>query len=191
MLAVNVSEMQGVFDAHILPTRLIYPGASGPRPHFDSPCRRNGNCCPSAARWPIVVEIEHVANVGATWTLCHIGGKTSRIERQVSAGRCPAQGTAAAVQSRGRITGSIGRRDLSDAPAKLNHRFTGVKRTVVVQIDVGARERSEEHTSELQSQSNLVCRLLLEKKKNNEIVNVQTTQLKLWTADDACTLIAA
>src|SRR2546427_4684674 len=29
-------------------------------------------------------------------------------------------------------------------------------------------ERSEEHTSELQSQSNLVCRLLLEKKKKNE-----------------------
>src|SRR5688572_31226144 len=27
------------------------------------------------------------------------------------------------------------------------------------------RQRSEEHTSELQSQSNLVCRLLLEKKK--------------------------
>src|SRR5256886_12049890 len=29
-----------------------------------------------------------------------------------------------------------------------------------------AAQRSEEHTSELQSQSNLVCRLLLEKKKN-------------------------
>src|SRR5438270_6288546 len=29
-------------------------------------------------------------------------------------------------------------------------------------------ERSEEHTSELQSQSNLVCRLLLEKKKKNK-----------------------
>src|SRR2546430_5580400 len=29
------------------------------------------------------------------------------------------------------------------------------------------RLRSEEHTSELQSQSNLVCRLLLEKKKKN------------------------
>src|SRR5437588_6493478 len=28
------------------------------------------------------------------------------------------------------------------------------------------RERSEEHTSELQSHSDLVCRLLLEKKKN-------------------------
>src|SRR2546427_1169238 len=30
-------------------------------------------------------------------------------------------------------------------------------------------ERSEEHTSELQSQSNLVCRLLLEKKKKHRI----------------------
>src|SRR2546427_7901089 len=30
-----------------------------------------------------------------------------------------------------------------------------------------APPRSEEHTSELQSQSNLVCRLLLEKKKKN------------------------
>src|SRR2546430_3060849 len=30
----------------------------------------------------------------------------------------------------------------------------------------GLYHRSEEHTSELQSQSNLVCRLLLEKKKN-------------------------
>src|SRR5438093_11601460 len=29
-----------------------------------------------------------------------------------------------------------------------------------------ARKRSEEHTSELQSLTNLVCRLLLEKKKN-------------------------
>src|SRR2546430_13004795 len=29
------------------------------------------------------------------------------------------------------------------------------------------RQRSEEHTSELQSQSNLVCRLLLEKKKQH------------------------
>src|SRR5688572_29498593 len=31
------------------------------------------------------------------------------------------------------------------------------------------QERSEEHTSELQSQSNLVCRLLLEKKKHNNL----------------------
>src|SRR5688572_31727789 len=32
-------------------------------------------------------------------------------------------------------------------------------------VEVTGWERSEEHTSELQSQSNLVCRLLLEKKK--------------------------
>src|SRR5688572_32724179 len=35
-----------------------------------------------------------------------------------------------------------------------------------------ATSRSEEHTSELQSQSNLVCRLLLEKKKK-QIKNTQ------------------
>src|SRR2546430_409786 len=38
--------------------------------------------------------------------------------------------------------------------------------TVPGQVNYNAsRKRSEEHTSELQSQSNLVCRLLLEKKK--------------------------
>src|SRR2546430_13216466 len=35
----------------------------------------------------------------------------------------------------------------------------------------GAHARSEEHTSELQSQSNLVCRLLLEKKKTTDLVH--------------------
>src|SRR5690625_6778219 len=34
----------------------------------------------------------------------------------------------------------------------------------------GQFHRSEEHTSELQSRGHLVCRLLLEKKKNNKIV---------------------
>src|SRR2546430_11227304 len=37
-----------------------------------------------------------------------------------------------------------------------------------------ALSRSEEHTSELQSQSNLVCRLLLEKKKKNKVTIVPT-----------------
>src|SRR5256886_9283141 len=41
----------------------------------------------------------------------------------------------------------------------------GVDPPVAVLVGVG--QRSEEHTSELQSQSNLVCRLLLEKKKKN------------------------
>src|SRR2546428_3896101 len=39
--------------------------------------------------------------------------------------------------------------------------FLGVRRPV------RAEGRSEEHTSELQSRSDLVCRLLLEKKKNS------------------------
>src|SRR5688572_31155532 len=37
-----------------------------------------------------------------------------------------------------------------------------------VAFALDARGRSEEHTSELQSQSNLVCRLLLEKKKKKK-----------------------
>src|SRR3989454_8031485 len=42
---------------------------------------------------------------------------------------------------------------------------------------LGRRMRSEEHTSELQSPCNLVCRLLLEKKKkyyNSAVYSVQT-----------------
>src|SRR2546427_6811034 len=35
-------------------------------------------------------------------------------------------------------------------------------------------DRSEEHTSELQSQSNLVCRLLLEKKKKQTVITTPT-----------------
>src|SRR5258708_24188539 len=35
-------------------------------------------------------------------------------------------------------------------------------------IDVSIRSRSEEHTSELQSPDHLVCRLLLEKKKQTD-----------------------
>src|SRR2546430_9307292 len=37
-----------------------------------------------------------------------------------------------------------------------------------------AEHRSEEHTSELQSQSNIVCRLLLEKKKKKTISRLTT-----------------
>src|SRR5256886_3253120 len=43
----------------------------------------------------------------------------------------------------------------------------GRGREVRVEVLEGPARRSEEHTSELQSQSNLVCRLLLEKKKCN------------------------
>src|SRR2546427_1431210 len=39
-------------------------------------------------------------------------------------------------------------------------------------LELGVENRSEEHTSELQSQSNLVCRLLLEKKKKTTRIEV-------------------
>src|SRR2546430_12442096 len=47
------------------------------------------------------------------------------------------------------------RRDAPNAHAQI----------VFARKSFASEERSEEHTSELQSQSNLVCRLLLEKKK--------------------------
>src|SRR5215475_11264258 len=44
--------------------------------------------------------------------------------------------------------------------------------------------RSEEHTSELQSRENLVCRLLLEKKKNNAVVmSPSSTKIGTGLAD--------
>src|SRR2546422_6520289 len=45
--------------------------------------------------------------------------------------------------------------------------------TLHVPLDDSTRNliRSEEHTSELQSRLHLVCRLLLEKKKNNQLYN--------------------
>src|SRR2546430_12470995 len=47
----------------------------------------------------------------------------------------------------------------------LERRLSGVSRKKKNSYSA-EKNRSEEHTSELQSQSNLVCRLLLEKKKN-------------------------
>src|SRR5690625_5797019 len=49
--------------------------------------------------------------------------------------------------------------------------YTGARYAVAVSngtaaLHLGALVRSEEHTSELQSRGHLVCRLLLEKKKN-------------------------
>src|SRR5947208_12636694 len=52
-------------------------------------------------------------------------------------------------------------------------RFCGMQQQQTCDIESAVREqsgesfRSEEHTSELQSPDHLVCRLLLEKKKNN------------------------
>src|SRR2546430_6740537 len=53
------------------------------------------------------------------------------------------------------------------SPLGVNCRVVADARPRLV-IEEAAVERSEEHTSELQSQSNLVCRLLLEKKKKKK-----------------------
>src|SRR2546428_3085420 len=48
---------------------------------------------------------------------------------------------------------------------------------------VPSSQRSEEHTSELQSRSDLVCRLLLEKKKHHDYDQCfQTVPLLRWTS---------
>src|SRR2546428_4106008 len=49
---------------------------------------------------------------------------------------------------------------------------------VLPEDPVFRQHRSEEHTSELQSRSDLVCRLLLEKKKK-KVNNIKTTQSKI------------
>src|SRR2546430_5704471 len=53
--------------------------------------------------------------------------------------------------------------------AKLTRNVDAAAESVPKAAPVRPRFRSEEHTSELQSQSNLVCRLLLEKKKKQSM----------------------
>src|SRR2546430_7981184 len=55
-----------------------------------------------------------------------------------------------------------------DAPYVPGWDCHGMPIEVQIEKKYGKNLRSEEHTSELQSQSNLVCRLLLEKKKTND-----------------------
>src|SRR5205807_9171549 len=62
------------------------------------------------------------------------------------------------VKAISRLEGS-GRKDAGHMPA-----------AEVTPPHVWVTKRSEEHTSELQSSCNLVCRLLLEKKNNNFII---------------------
>src|SRR5204863_7101982 len=63
------------------------------------------------------------------------------------------------------LQGVQGITDLITTPGLINTDFADVK---MIMHDAGsALMRSEEHTSELQSRRDLVCRLLLEKKKTN------------------------
>src|SRR5438034_7525446 len=57
----------------------------------------------------------------------------------------------------------------------------------LVTIDIGANDRSEEHTSELQSHSDIVCRLLLEKKNINSL----PLRVREWLSRNSGELIQA
>src|SRR2546430_4060465 len=63
--------------------------------------------------------------------------------------------------------------------ARLHHEIGAPGRVVHEQY-----LRSEEHTSELQSQSNLVCRLLLEKKKGQFRTNLATCSRRMSKAGE-------
>src|SRR2546426_5084261 len=64
------------------------------------------------------------------------------------------------------------RQNVFEGPAldEFHHNAASLRPRVHCALEV-SDERSEEHTSELQSPCNLVCRLLLEKKKNNPYPN--------------------
>src|SRR2546421_8528831 len=68
---------------------------------------------------------------------------------------------------------------LHEAPRVARDQARGAGRLDVLELlreDLGGHlRRSEEHTSELQSRSDLVCRLLLEKKKKKEYRVTDTT----------------
>src|SRR5205085_8979391 len=68
------------------------------------------------------------------------------------------------VESRPRFAGSAPMSSANPVAAAAARRRTFA---IISHPDAGKTTRSEEHTSELQSQSNLVCRLLLEKKKKS------------------------
>src|SRR3712207_8822815 len=70
---------------------------------------------------------------------------------------------------------------INHRPRKFGHSKYGLRRFVKGFLDLltvkfltGFGQRSEEHTSELQSRQYLVCRLLLEKKKNKITYKLST-----------------
>src|SRR5258706_3550289 len=66
------------------------------------------------------------------------------------------------ICGKGPITGH----NVSHANNKTNRRwYPNLQRVRAVEVGIPAPVRSEEHTSELQSLTNLVCRLLLEQKR--------------------------
>src|SRR5206468_9827891 len=76
----------------------------------------------------------------------------------------------------GRIAEAVGRpvgELAADVPLPVTHDANFSPEYVRFAVE----QRSEEHTSELQSRSDLVCRLLLEKKKKKNLINNRRTHM--------------
>src|SRR2546427_5679551 len=86
------------------------------------------------------------------------------------------KGTPTQSMEAGPISSTSPRRSSSACTSGVTSKGWPVRSTYSVSplpgfLDGKSESRSEEHTSELQSQSNLVCRLLLEKKKKKKTNN--------------------
>src|SRR2546430_8906832 len=89
---------------------------------------------------------------------------------------CTVGGTISGYCATGRIASAPSPRSVTKALNTVAKRGRSIKKCV---------RRSEGHTSELQSQSNLVCRLLLEKKKKK--INNHTNALSVHVKYDIAT----
>src|SRR5439155_8541125 len=120
-------------------------------------------------------------------------GDPETVERRDGAGQKPERipggwradrRTGSAVRKRGRVYDRYGEGTVIDRRIRPGYDHTVSAGEVVGcgrhgrhrRVGVG-RERSEEHTSELQSRGHLVCRLLLEKKKTD--TSIRCTHLVL------------
>src|SRR5690625_6326905 len=97
-------------------------------------------------------------------TMRRSGARVSPAESQVRQRLPPATSSGRASKSRAFCgsSESMRRRQMEVLPSRSFTRAMGRSRRVTK-----ISERSEEHTSELQSRGHLVCRLLLEKKKDD------------------------
>src|SRR2546426_5122515 len=119
-------------------------------------------------------------NTSARWA--NSAGQNVHANKNSSVKRCvpersqePTLTTTAVRQKvrNSRVVGAPGRRSATRAPRPRTRmpdsRLSTTKclnvRSVISRLTISSSTRSEEHTSELQSPCNLVCRLLLEKKK--------------------------
>src|SRR5690606_40822314 len=87
--------------------------------------------------------------------------RSSDLKRLLGPRGCAEPGAFLASQVLHRLCHTPGGSQMAQGPRPEHGPLTGVR---VVEL-AGIGPRSEEHTSELQSRENLVCRLLLEKKK--------------------------